>query len=598
MGFIDWHGKKGDHYEEVVEYAKTREEMDGTQIRGAAKNQEVAAFFGVPEFAALATDDILKCMIRIQKELSADLHSLAENFQWTEIFDQEQLIADFWLYMIWELLDQSRLPDGKKIKMLQVFMTGIFKIKNKTSAEEHCRYIQEDKEYQEYMRDCFALESGRNTLFWQWLSDLEGNVSVKGKIPQLLEEYQKFIVYLAYYLNQIIPGPVIGRKNMERKRLHETIIRNSIRSGFNFQELHKQLENPLYLEIPQELPVPKEEKEKRPETDGFALMKHVRILVKDMSVLDMGNVDEMKNAGLLYKNFAEKIIEKEKIASIYPAEAMRILREGKLPQILQQEGGLATAEEEILHYMEHAILYQQVRKDNSFRTVNGTFYITNERIYFHAGNKSVELKFAVLDKVFLYDLQPEILELRAGSSGLLFQTADPLQTYQVLKLIMNIHEKPEEAKLPLEQLTLDHFIKADLDTYIFSLREYREGNMTAEMKENMDVMIEALENLEEALKKFPGQRETAHSFLSYYIPETMRLIYSYQEYAEAGVSEEQIDRVHDRVMESIQEVKEAAEQRVDALYKMSAMDTVARAEALETIMRQDGYIKNGKILKL
>ena len=110
-------------------------------------------------------------------------------------------------------------------------------------------------------------------------------------------------------------------------------------------------------------------------------------------------------------------------------------------------------------------------------------------------------------------------------------------------------------------------------------------------------MIKGLENLDKTLQIYPSHQEQAHRFFTYYIPEVMRLIYSFNEYEKAGVSEERMNPVYDRVMKSIHKVSTAAVQRVDEIYKMATMDTMAKADALQKIIGQDGYAEGDKPLK-
>ena len=110
------------------------------------------------------------------------------------------------------------------------------------------------------------------------------------------------------------------------------------------------------------------------------------------------------------------------------------------------------------------------------------------------------------------------------------------------------------------------------------------------MKTSVSKMNEALEKLDSALKQYPSQEEQTHRFITYYIPETIRLIHSFIEYEKAGVSEQKINPVYDKVVNSIYKVETAACQRVDEIYKLATMGTLAKADALHKIIKQDGYL--------
>ena len=50
-------------------------------------------------------------------------------------------------------------------------------------------------------------------------------------------------------------------------------------------------------------------------------------------------------------------------------------------------------------------------------------------------------------------------------------------------------------------------------------------------------------------------------------------------------------------MESIDTVITAMERKIDSIYQVATMDTIAKANALQKIMGQDGYVKGEGPLK-
>ena len=50
-------------------------------------------------------------------------------------------------------------------------------------------------------------------------------------------------------------------------------------------------------------------------------------------------------------------------------------------------------------------------------------------------------------------------------------------------------------------------------------------------------------------------------------------------------------------MESIDTVIAAVERKIDSIYQVVTMDTIAKANALQKIMGQDGYIRGKGLLK-
>lgn len=148
------------------------------------------------------------------------------------------------------------------------------------------------------------------------------------------------------------------------------------------------------------------------------------------------------------------------------------------------------------------------------------------------------------------------------------------------------------------ETTIEEIIEgADLDSYIFYFEDVQHSQISEDMEKQIGILIEKLHKLSTALEKYPDKIEGTHRFSTYYLPETLRLIFAHQQYLTAGVSKEQIDKVYTKVMESIDTVIAAVERKIDSIYQVATMDTIAKANALQKIMGQDGYVKGEGPLK-
>ena len=102
--------------------------------------------------------------------------------------------------------------------------------------------------------------------------------------------------------------------------------------------------------------------------------------------------------------------------------------------------------------------------------------------------------------------------------------------------------------------------------------------------------MRALGYLDIALQKYPSYKDNTYNFFSYYIPEMVKILYSYNEYEKAGIRELDINPVYDKVVEAVNKVALAAIQKVVDIYKTAIVDTTARAQALAEILGQDGFV--------
>lgn len=246
---------------------------------------------------------------------------------------------------------------------------------------------------------------------------------------------------------------------------------------------------------------------------------------------------------------------------------------------------------ESLHYLENAILYIPDGAENSlFSKSYGTTYITGKRIVVQAGNNNYEVPFERLSKIVLYEALPEILEIVGNNYLLFIQTANAHQTYEFSKMLMATFEEIPEQPINMEKFTIDYFVCADLESYIFRLKTLSEYAIADDMRKSMYEMISYLEKMDVTLKKYPSYQYQSERFLSYYIPEVMGLMVSFLEYTKAGVVNQDGNSVYSKIMVAINKIAVAAKQQVIDIYNKAIVDTTARAEALAEILGQDGFV--------
>lgn len=322
------------------------------------------------------------------------------------------------------------------------------------------------------------------------------------------------------------------------------------------------------------------------------MVRCARIIVGNYSIL--GDDEDMVTAGQLYAKIKENDIPLEQITAILPPEAGVMIKEGKIPTIDVKDMNFELGEKELLHYLENAILYiPDEAENNLFSKLYGTIYITGKRIVVLAGNKDYEVPFERLSKIVLYEALPEVLEIVGNNYLLFIQTANVLQTYEFSKMLMATFEEISEQPVNMEQFTVDYFVYADLESYIFRLKTLSEYVTASDMRESMHEMIVYLDKMDVTLKKYPSYKYQSERFLSYYIPEVMGLMVSFLEYTKAGIINQDGNSVYNKIMVAINKIAEAAKQQVIDIYNTAIIDTTARAEALADILGQEGFVDSG-----
>lgn len=569
MGFIDWHGNKQDHYQEVLAFAKMKERMSTENFGSQMKKKSDAEFFGTPELASLQTKDILKLLVKEQIEMAKIYEYLLQDAEADAYGQEMQFYQDLWLYGIVHLIDEAELDGTTKGKIEDAFLNQIFKIKNRTALEMHKNSLLRNRAYQTYMRECFELRSGSKAVFWQWIGYLERNRFEKKQGVLLAKKYLQFFLHFSFYLNQIIPEQEIGKRLVRNRKIDANVIAISIDDPGSYLILTDRMENPLYCE-----------KLKKQFWDTF---KCARMILNNYAVIEDGE-RTMIAAGRLYQSIKEQNLQNESIASILPKECQSILAGGRIPVMDGASLNMPLQDGEILHYREYAVVYQQDERDEKqFYTSRGIVSVTNKRLRYETGMKVQEFRLNEIGRVILYDAMPEILVMERKEQPFFVRTADTEETYQCLKLLINGTDPKQEA------VSWEVSENGELSSYIFKIKTMIDSDMSKQMKDALMEMVDSLACLETILEERPESRERSEQFFSYYIPEIIRILYSYMEYERLGLGKEQVNPLYEKVLSAVQKVSSAARQQVSDSYEHAMVDTTARADALTAILGQDGF---------
>ncbi len=635
MGFIDWHGNKQDQYEDILEFAKMKEQMNSENFGSQMKRKADAEVFGVPELVSMSTEDMLTLLLKEKRGLDILYGVLLQDAKAIEHLQigsdmTKQFYNDFWYCTIDRLFQGSKIDESRQQQFAEVVLTKIFKIDSRISVKEHYSRIRTSQEYQRYLSRSFELKSGTVTLFWQWLRYLSDLSAKKNELSQFVKLYQRFVMHLGFYTNQLVQDADIGKRLAARRNVDEDLLKKSLSTKVDYRVLKKEMENPIFGLIVKEAEerrraeelavktaedtarvaakesakrIAEEEARKREALAAIERCQMFKRFVRCSKsivghyVWDEEDDSDMITAGRLYTYIKDGRVKLERIATMYPSSGIEMVGKDVLPMVSPEEVKFPVWENEQLHYLDCAISYNYHEKEDAYWKSKGMIYITNQRIVLEFGNSRYDLLYEKIKKITLYDVLPEMLEFAWDEGTVLVQTAKTNDTYAVLKKVLSVIEIPEEKTVNMELLTLDYFKKSNLDIYIFTLEALGEKNVPEEMNSALRDVVYKLKLLKEALKKYPSQQQQAHRFFTYYIPETIRVTYSYIEYQQARVSEQRINQVYELVMQAIERLSHAASQKVDEIYQLATMNTMAQADALHKIIGQDGYLEGKSILK-
>ncbi len=643
MGFIDWHGNKQDQYEDILEFAKMKEKMEAENFGSQMKKKADAKFFGVPELLSMESDEILKLLLKEKKGLDMLYDSMVQNVLIIEQLHvssdmTKQFYDDFLRYSMDVLFQQTKIEEGRVHQFVDVILNKVFKVNNQISTNEHYQRIKTSEAYRQYLCRGFELKSGNVTLFWQWIRYIS-ELSAKNKEgTQFVKLYQRFMAHLSYYINQLIPDSDVGKKYTDRRTINTEILQRSVSAKIDVANIEKNIRNPIFL-------IYEEEERKRQEAEVLAAKmaeeavrvaaeedarryaeaeahrrveleeaerrkqeelecearrkKYIRLMKCARIVLGYFNFDiedesDMITAGRLYSAIKDKNIKLERMISIFPAESAGLVERNVLPVVSWDDVRFKLNEHELLHYVEYATIYTQGIDETIIDTLSGTVFITNQRIQIETGQKVFSIPYEYLKKTVIYDVMPGIIEFASSRENYFIRTADTELTYQIIKMIlgywteMELQEDPEP--LNMEQMTIGFLEKEDIESYIFGIKTMLDTGMPERLQMDLVELIRALECLDITLKKYPSYKEQSYKFFTYYIPEAVKILYSYNEYEKAGLEEREINPVYEKVMAVIQKLSVSVKQQIVDIYKKAIMDTNARAKALIDLLGQDGFV--------
>ena len=86
----------------------------------------------------------------------------------------------------------------------------------------------------------------------------------------------------------------------------------------------------------------------------------------------------------------------------------------------------------------------------------------------------------------------------------------------------------------------------------------------------------------------PEKQPQIKSFMSYYLPTTLKLLHSYSLFEKQGISGENIDEARKDIERILDTLVQGYTQQLDQLFQSDAMDISADINVLESMMQKDG----------
>ena len=153
--------------------------------------------------------------------------------------------------------------------------------------------------------------------------------------------------------------------------------------------------------------------------------------------------------------------------------------------------------------------------------------------------------------------------------------------------------EPEEES-EKEEDTLD---MTDDDAVLSAIRQLNDDIDDEMMSQKIDRIGEITGKIFAYQKQNPNRAGQLRSFLSYYLPTTLKILKAYARMEEQGVEGENIRSAKERIEGMMDKVVEGFEKQLDQLFQGDALDITADVEVLERMLAKDG-LSSGSTLRM
>ena len=103
----------------------------------------------------------------------------------------------------------------------------------------------------------------------------------------------------------------------------------------------------------------------------------------------------------------------------------------------------------------------------------------------------------------------------------------------------------------------------------------------------IDRLEEITGRIFKTIEEHPERRDKANTFLNYYLPTTQKLLDSYADFEEAGVSGANLSQAKERIEKTMDNIVAGFEHQLDQLYQAEAMDVDSDIRVMENMLRRD-----------
>ena len=152
-------------------------------------------------------------------------------------------------------------------------------------------------------------------------------------------------------------------------------------------------------------------------------------------------------------------------------------------------------------------------------------------------------------------------------------------------------EEEYEVQMAEEEAVID-------DSFLDEIKQINDDIADEQMSRKIDRIGEITAKILEYQRKNPGKAGQLRSFLSYYLPTTLKILRAYAQMEAQGIEGENIRSAKNRIEGMMDKVVEGFEKQLDKLFQDDAMDITTDVEVLERMLDKDGLSDSGNMFQM
>ena len=156
-----------------------------------------------------------------------------------------------------------------------------------------------------------------------------------------------------------------------------------------------------------------------------------------------------------------------------------------------------------------------------------------------------------------------------------------------------IPDPPKEEEKPAQEEPAEDPQNAILE----EIRSINSGIDNPKLNQQIDRIGVITAKVFEYQRSHPQKSNQLHSFLSYYLPTTLKILRAYAQLEDQEVDGENISAAMERIEGMMDKVVEGFEKQLDQLFQGDALDITADVEVLERMLAKDG-LSSGSTLRM